>query len=106
MLYALCSMRIYYAGLLSARYCSPLAAILYSGGLSVGIAVVIWNFAVSRVGATHTAVYGNLVPLVALTGSFLLLNERVTVLQLMGGTLIISGLLLMRHDRKHTSRAA
>jgi drug/metabolite transporter (DMT)-like permease len=79
---------------------STWAAIVYSGGLSTGIAVVIWIFAVKRVGATHTAIFGNLVPFIALLSGFLLLHEAITFTQLWGGGLIVGGLLFMRRDRK------
>lgn len=78
------------------------AAIIYSGGLSTGIAVAIWVIVVQRVGATHTAVFGNLVPLVALIGGYLLLNETVSLPQIIGGSLIICGLVIMRKDRRNT----
>lgn len=75
------------------------AAILYSGGLSTGLAIALWNNAINSVGASDTAVYGNLVPLVALASSFLLLHEAVYVAQIVGGILVIGGLLLMRRAR-------
>ncbi len=81
------------------------AAILYSGGLSTGIAVAIWIIVVQRVGATHTAVFGNLVPLVALIGGYLLLGESITLLQITGGALILGGLLIMRGDRESDSES-
>lgn len=80
-------------------------AILFSGGLSTGIAVAIWNTAVKNVGASNTAVYGNLVPFVALLGGFLFLDETVTLLQLLGGTLIICGVVLVRRHRTRRSTA-
>ena len=76
------------------------AAILYSGGLSTGIAVAIWVILIQRSGATHTAAFGNLVPLVAITGSFFLLGEVITIPQILGGSAIIGGLLIMRNDRR------
>lgn len=76
------------------------AAIVYSGGLSTGIAVAIWVIVVQRVGATHTAVFGNLVPLVALLGGYFLLGESITMPQLIGGIFIIGGLIIMRNDRR------
>ena len=39
--------------------------IVYSGGLSTGLVLALWNNAVNHVGASHTAAYGNLVPLIA-----------------------------------------
>lgn len=76
------------------------AAILYSGGLSTGIAIAIWVILIQRSGATHTAVFGNLVPLVAIAGSFFLLGEVISFPQLLGGSAIIGGLLIMRNDRR------
>jgi len=67
-------------------------AIIFSGGLSTGLAVAIWNTAVKNVGASNTAVYGNLVPLVALIGGALLLDETITWVQISGGALIIGAM--------------
>lgn len=75
-------------------------AILFSGGLSTGIAVVLWNTAVKNVGPTHTAVYGNLVPVVALFSGMLFLGETITVAQIGGGGLILGGLVVMRRSRR------
>ena len=74
-------------------------AIIFSGGLSTGLAFVFWNVAVHNVGPSHTAVFSNLVPFVALLASFVLLGEPVTVPQVAGGGLIVGGLLLMRRSR-------
>lgn len=76
------------------------AAIIYSGGLSTGVAVVIWTLAVRQVGATHTAIFGNLVPIIALLSGFILLQESITIIQVLGGGLIVGGLLLLRRDRR------
>lgn len=74
-------------------------AIMYSGGLSTGLAVVAWTFSVKQVGATHTAVFGNLVPVVAIIASFFILGEDILLAQLLGGSLIVGGLILMRLNR-------
>lgn len=74
-------------------------ALLYSGALSTGLAYVLWNRAVKFVGASHTAGFGNLVPIIALTSGALLLDEPVFPLQLLGGALIIGGLLVMNRSR-------
>ncbi len=75
------------------------AAILFSGGLSTGLAITIWNNAVSMVGASNTAVYGNLVPLVALGFSYVILGESIYFAQIAGGALVIGGVLVMRRAR-------
>ena len=67
-----------------------------SGGLSTGIAYLLWNLAVHHVGPSQTAIFSNLVPFVALLAAFVLLGDPITLLQLAGGVLIIGGLVLMR----------
>ena len=71
-------------------------ALIYSGALSIGLAVVIWNRAIKEVGASFTAVFGNLVPFVAVIAGNILLDETISSPQLFGGFLIISGLLIVR----------
>jgi drug/metabolite transporter (DMT)-like permease len=71
-------------------------ALLFSGGLAVGFMFVLWNQAVRRVGSSNTAVYYYLVPVVALVAGVVILGEPITVLQVTGGGLIISGLVLVR----------
>lgn len=75
-------------------------AILYSGALSTGVAVIMWNTAVKHVGPSHTAASGNLVPVIALLSSAWLLDERISMIQLLGGGLILGGLFVMRRARR------
>ncbi len=75
-------------------------AILYSGGLSTGLAIALWNNAVNRVGASDTAVFGNLVPVVALLSSFFMLGEPITFSQVAGGIFVIGGVMAMRRARR------
>jgi len=79
-------------------------AIFFSGSLSTGIAVVFWNNSVRKLGASHTAAFGNLVPLVALFSSYFMLGNEIVPAQLIGGTLIIGGLVLMRWARRRIQR--
>ena len=74
--------------------------IVYSGGLSTGLVLALWNNAVNHVGASHTAAYGNLVPLIALSASYVLLGETVKPIQIIGGAAVIGGLLIMRRIRR------
>jgi drug/metabolite transporter (DMT)-like permease len=75
-------------------------ALLFSGGLSTGLAYALWNTAVQRVGPSQTAIYNNLVPVFALSSGVVLIGEGVTVYQLLGGALILGGLFLMRRARR------
>jgi drug/metabolite transporter (DMT)-like permease len=81
-------------------------AILFSGALSTGIAVALWNRAIREVGPSQTAAYNNLVPFVALLFSFLIISEPVTLVQILGGGLIVGGLVLMRRVRSVASEVA
>ena len=76
------------------------AAIIFSGSLSTGLTVVIWNSSVKYVGPAHTAVYGNLVPVIALFSGAWLLSEPITLTQIAGGVLILGGLFVMRRTRR------
>ena len=73
-------------------------ALLYSGGLSTGLAPVLWSASVQNVGAAHTAAFGNLVPFIALFSSHLL-GEPILPAQILGGLLIIGGIVIMRRER-------
>jgi len=75
------------------------AALLYSGGLSTGVAYWIWNVAVKRVGPSRTAAFTNLVPVVGVAAGAILLRETITPIELAGGALVIAGLVVMRRLR-------
>ena len=80
-----------------------IAAIVYSGTFSTGLAYAMWNYGIHQLGASHAAGFQNLVPLVALVASWALIGEVPFPLQLVGGCLIIAGLLNMRWNRKNIS---
>lgn len=73
--------------------------IAYSGVLSSGLAQPMWNFGVRQAGAAHAAVVQNLIPLVAVCAAWLTRGERATMPQILGGTLILGGLAIMRAGR-------
>lgn len=75
---------------------SVLSATVYSGIFSTGVALAMWSFGVKVLGASHAAIYSNLIPLVALLLGWMCLNEVPTILQIVGGVMIICGLLVMR----------
>jgi drug/metabolite transporter (DMT)-like permease len=71
-------------------------AIVYSGVGSMGIAYLFWYRGARVIGATRTAVFANLQPLVALAASWPLLGEKPTLVQGVGATAVLGGLLLTR----------
>ncbi len=70
--------------------------ILYSGALSIGIAYIIWNNGVKKIGAVRTAAYQNLVPVLGLIFGLVLLGEELMVLQYIGAGSVITGIILAR----------
>ena len=69
---------------------------LCTGVLSTAVSYVIWNNTVRFVGPAKTAVYLNLVPLVAAVSGFILLNESLGWAHLLAAALIVTGVLLTR----------
>ena len=76
---------------------------VYAGALGIGLAYLIWNTAVARIGNTRTATYSNLVPAVALLVAWAWLGERPLALQLVGAAVIIGGITLARSARMPTA---
>ena len=70
--------------------------VLYAGTLSIGIAYLIWYYGVRQLGNTRTAVFGNLVPVVALLAAWLHLDEVPQLGQLLGAAVIIGGVTLVQ----------
>ncbi len=74
---------------------------LCAGILSTAVSYVIWNTSVQAVGPSKTAVYLNLVPLVAGVSGFILLNESLGWNHLPSAVLIIAGVLMTRGGGPH-----
>ena len=68
----------------------------YASVLSLGVAYLIWNASVVRVGSSRTAVYMCITPIVAALVAWAVLGERPLPLQAAGATLILGGVLLTR----------
>jgi len=74
-------------------------ALLYASIGSMVLAYLLYYHGIRVLGATRTAVYGNLQPLVALAVAALVLGERPTGWQLFGAAFIMAGLLMSRTTR-------
>jgi drug/metabolite transporter (DMT)-like permease len=68
--------------------------VAYAGALSVAVAYLIWHYGVRQIGNTRTAVYSNLVPVLALAFAWLTIGEIPTAGQVAGATVIIGGVTL------------
>ncbi|MFW6199391.1 MAG: DMT family transporter [Gemmatimonadota bacterium] len=77
---------------------SPLAwaGVAYAGVFALGVAYTLWYNGVRRLGSTTTALYSNLVPVVALVAAWLWLGERPSLVQLVGAAAIIAGITAAR----------
>lgn len=75
--------------------------LIYSGIFSTGVAYVMWNVGIQHVGASHTAVYANLVPIVALMLGIGWLAEQVAPAEFGASAVILLGLFIMRTARRH-----
>lgn len=78
----------------------------YSGILSTGVAYIFWNVGIRRVGPAHTAVFANLVPVVAFAIGVVWLGESGTIFELAGALSILVGLYVMRRARGRRAPAA
>jgi len=72
------------------------AVLIYSALFAVAICYVIWYASVKRVGNSKTAVYGYLSPIFAIIFAYLLISERITLLQIGGALIIFGGVYLTR----------
>lgn len=78
-----------------------LGAIL-SGVLVFGISYTLWNIGIRIVGTTRTSVYANLPPFVSILFGWLILGEKITMIQIVGGLFILYGL---RYVNKKSSNS-
>jgi drug/metabolite transporter (DMT)-like permease len=74
-------------------------AVVYAGVFSVAVAYLLWYRGVQQLGNSRTAVYSNLVPVVALLTAWLWLGEIPTLLQAGGAGIILSGIYLARRRK-------
>jgi drug/metabolite transporter (DMT)-like permease len=72
------------------------AGILYSAVFSLVAAYVIWYTAVRELGSGHTAIYQNVVPIVAMAVATLVLHEPLTTVKIGGATAVLFGVVLTR----------
>jgi len=81
--------------------------VTYAGIGALVVAYLLFYRGVRVLGATRTAMYGNLQPIVAISFAWLMLGEQPTVWQWLGAGLIMAGLLLSRtaHARPIVARA-
>jgi drug/metabolite transporter (DMT)-like permease len=75
------------------------AAVVYSALFALCIAYTIWYAAVREIGSARTAVYSNLVPLVAMLTAILFLGEPLHAVKVLGAAAVLVGVALTRVGR-------
>lgn len=80
------------------------AGLAYSSLLALVFSYVVWSRAVRFLGSTRTAIYVNLVPVVAVVVAWWWLGETLTPLQMAGATGVVLGIFLARSGR-HAARS-
>ncbi|HLV25837.1 MAG TPA: DMT family transporter [Gemmatimonadales bacterium] len=76
------------------------SAIVYSGLMALVVSYVIWYRGVRLIGPTHTAMFANLQPAIALLVAWPMLGEVPTGWQVVGALLILIGIVLVRRSPK------
>lgn len=72
------------------------AAVFYSSAISLVVGYLFWYRGLKVLGATRTASYANVQPIIALTVAWIFLKEVPTAWQMIGVVTITSGVLLTR----------
>lgn len=72
------------------------AALFFSAVFAIAICYVIWYASVKRVGNSKTAVYGYITPVFTVIFAYFFLSEVLTLLQMGGALIIITGVYLTR----------
>lgn len=72
------------------------AGMAYSVIFSIAIAYILWYNGVVKVGATRTGIYASLLPACGVISAYLILNDPITLRDIIGMTSIVGGLLLTR----------
>ncbi|GIW12015.1 MAG: permease [Dehalococcoidia bacterium] len=80
-------------------------AVLYTGICASVMAYLAWNEGVRRIGPSRASLFNNVNPVAAAIISAVLFGERLTVLQLVGAVLVLSGLVVANLQPAALARA-
>ncbi len=80
--------------------------VAYSAAFSLVAAYIIWYTAVHQLGGSHTAIYSNVVPIVAMAVATLVLGEPTTSAKLVGTAAVLAGVAFTRLDPRRTFPAS
>jgi drug/metabolite transporter (DMT)-like permease len=75
-------------------------ALVYSAAFAICVAYVIWYAAVREIGSAKTAVYSNLLPIVAMLTAVVWLHEPLSSTKIVGAGAVLAGVALTRLQRQ------
>jgi len=81
-------------------------ALIYCAILGSLVGFLLHNWSMSKLGPFKSASYGYLLPLTSAFGGWMMLCERISVLQALGGMGVLTGMWLVQKDRMEMLRAA
>ena len=73
--------------------------LVYSAVFALCVSYTIWYAAVRAIGSARTAVYSNLLPIVAMVTAFVWLHEPIGALKLIGAAAVLAGVAIARGGR-------
>jgi drug/metabolite transporter (DMT)-like permease len=76
------------------------SAALFSGAFALATAYSVWNRGVKEIGGARTAVYSNLIPLVAAIVAWIARGDALTIFHLFGAAIVLTGINLTRLGRQ------
>jgi drug/metabolite transporter (DMT)-like permease len=74
--------------------------VIYSSIFALCVAYTIWYAAVRKIGSARTAIYSNLLPIVAMLTAYLWLHEPIGVTKLSGAAAVLAGVALTRRGAR------
>lgn len=75
-------------------------SLTYSSCLAIAIGYIIWYTGVTRIGGPRTALYENLITVIAVAVAWITLSESMTLLQIIGAAFVFVSLYLARRAKR------
>ncbi len=69
-----------------------MATLVYTGVIAMFIGNFIWTWAIKRISSNNVAIFNNLTPIFSIVLGFVILNEQISIYQIIGAMIIFAGL--------------
>lgn len=84
---------------------SNMLGLTYLGIFPSFIALIFYNRAVGKLGASQASIFLNFLPVVTMIGAYLWLDETITLMKIAGALVVISGVILTTKKRKEMTES-